>query len=70
MLAFSLKKRRGRGDGRDRYNRINLKWGMKWTTACRLGRWKFESQPNTTGEDLPEGREVWVEFKRILAMTL
>jgi ABC-type Fe3+/spermidine/putrescine transport system ATPase subunit len=35
-----------------------------------IGPVEIRVTANTTGEDLPEGREVWVEFKRILAMTL
>lgn len=35
-----------------------------------IGPGEIRITANTTDEDLPGGRDVWVEFKRILAMTL
>jgi hypothetical protein len=35
-----------------------------------IGPVEIRVTANTTGEDLPEGRDVWIEFKRVLAMTL
>jgi iron(III) transport system ATP-binding protein len=35
-----------------------------------IGPVEIRVTANTTGEDIPEGRDVWIEFKKILAMTL